>query len=167
MPISAIAGKAELMKGFAPLGSTFFSGTFYGHVLNVAVAEGCARILVESPPYSRLDVLGNRLREGIDAAIEETGVVATVRQLGSVWALYFTRKPIRSYRDMADFAQVKNHPVHSAYQRWMLTNGIYIHPHFFIRGYLNDAYTADDVDRIVAATRGFFIAHRKALLPDA
>ena len=163
MPLSAVAGKAELMEGFAPLGETFFSGTFYGHVLNVAVGLGCARLLEEEPPFSRLDALGEQLRSGIQSAIDETGAAAQIRQLGSVWALYFTRRPIRCYRDMADFARVKNHPPHAAYQRWMLGRGFYIHPHFFIRGYLNAAHTEDDIRRAVDATRGFFVAHRETI----
>ena len=164
MPISAIAGRAEIMDGYAPVGRTFFSGTFYGHVLNVAVANGCVRILEEEPPYARLDALAQRLRYGIAAAIEETGVAATIKQFASVWALYFTKNPIRSYRDTAGFAQLKNYPMHAAYQRWMLTKGIYIHPHFFIRGYLNGAHTEDDVERTISATRDFFIMHRAMLV---
>jgi len=164
MPISAIAGKAEIMDGFAPVGPTFFTGTFYGHVLNVAVANACATILETTLPYSRLASLGERLRSGIQDAIDETGVAAVIRQSASIWTLYFTRKPIRNYRDMADFAQVKDHPVHAAYQRWMLSQGIYIHPHFFVRGYINDAHTESDIDRIVAATRAFLVAHREALM---
>jgi glutamate-1-semialdehyde 2,1-aminomutase len=164
MPISAIAGKAEFMNGYAPLGGTFFSGTFYGHVLNVAVANGCADLLERDPPYPRLNALGERLKSGVQAAIDETGIAAAIVQLDSIWALYFTKTPIRSYRDMAGFARVKNHPVHAAYQRWMLSRGIYIHPHFFIRGYLNDAHTDEDVDRTIEATRDFFRAHREQLL---
>jgi len=164
MPISVVAGKARLMEGYAPLGPTFFSGTFYGHVLNVAVANACARLLEADPPYARLDALGERLRAGIQATIDETGVAATMRQLGSVWALYFTKAPIRCYRDMAHFARVKNHPVHAAYQRWMLERGIYIHPHFFVRGYLNDAHSEEDIERTIAATRDFLVTYRQHLL---
>jgi glutamate-1-semialdehyde 2,1-aminomutase len=166
MPLSVVAGKARFMDGYAPVGRTFFSGTFYGHVLNVAVANGCATLLEADPPYARLNALGERLRSGIQASIDETGVAATIKQLGSVWALYFTKTPIRNYRDMAGFAQVKNHPVHAAYQRWMLTRGIYIHPHFFIRGYLTDTHTKEDIDRTIAATRDFFVTYREHLLMD-
>ncbi|MBA8903162.1 aspartate aminotransferase family protein [Phyllobacterium sp. P30BS-XVII] len=163
MPISAIAGKAEIMNGFAPLGKTFFSGTFYGHVLNVAVANGCMQVLENEPPYEYLDRLGNRLKAGIDAAIDEIGIPATVRQHGSVWGLYFTRRDLIGYRDMASFAQTKEHPIHSSYQRWMLENGIYIHPHFIVRGYLNAAHTEADIDRLVDATRRYFVAHKENL----
>jgi glutamate-1-semialdehyde 2,1-aminomutase len=164
MPISAVAGRAKFMDHYAPLGQTFFSGTFYGHVLNVAVANACIALLEADPPYARLQKLGERLRAGIQAAIDETGVAAAVRQLGSVWTLYFTRAPIRNYRDMADFARVKNHPVHAAYQRWMIARGIYIHPHFFVRGYLNDAHSEADIDRAIVATGDFLRAHRQDLM---
>jgi glutamate-1-semialdehyde 2,1-aminomutase len=167
MPISAVAGRADIMEGYAPLGPTFFSGTFYGHVLCVAVADACVAILEEDPPYARLDGLGKRLREGIQDAIAEVGIRATIRQLGSVWALYFTQAPIENYRDMAGFAQVKNYPVHVAYQHWMLSQGIYIHPHFILRGYLTSAHDEEDVERTVTATRNFFIANRRELASGA
>jgi glutamate-1-semialdehyde 2,1-aminomutase len=166
VPISAIVGKAALLDGYAPLGKTLFSGTFYGHVLNVALANACTEILESEPPYDKLNALGELLRSGIQAAIDETGVHAQVHHNGSVWALYFTRRPIHSYRDIASFAQVKNHPVQSAYQRWMLTKGIYIHPTFMIRGYINAAHSADDIERTVDATRTFFVAHRQTLLGE-
>jgi len=162
MPISAIAGRADLMEGFAPLGPTFFSGTFYGHVLSVAVANRCVALLEEDPPYQRLEALGTRLREGIQLAIDESGADATIRQFGSVWALYFTKAPIENYRDMASFAQVKNYPPHVAYQHFMLTKGIYLHPHFFVRGYLTDAHSEEDVERTIAANREFFLYHRES-----
>jgi glutamate-1-semialdehyde 2,1-aminomutase len=163
MPISAIAGRADLMEGFSPVGPTFFSGTFYGHVLNVAVANRCVALLEEDPPYQRLEALATRLREGIQSAIDESGADATIRQFGSVWALYFTKAPIESYRDMASFARVKNYPPHVAYQHFMLTKGIYLHPHFFLRGYVTDAHSEEDVERTIAANREFFRSNRNDL----
>lgn len=107
--------------------------------------------------------MGRQLKDGIDAAIEEAGISAQLQQMSSVWALYFTRKPIQPFRDMAAFSQVKNHQVHAAYQRWMLARGVYIHPHFFIRGYLNDAHTSTDVADLIAVSRSFFIKQRSEL----
>jgi glutamate-1-semialdehyde 2,1-aminomutase len=157
MPLSAVAGRADVVDGITPVGKTFLSGTFYGHVLCVALADGCIRLLESEPPYAKLSSLGNALKTGIQAAISETGVAAQIRQFDSVWTLYFTQELISSYRDVARFARGKNHPVHVAYRRWMLTKGIYIHPHSFIRGYLNDAHTAEDIGKIVGATREFFL----------
>jgi glutamate-1-semialdehyde 2,1-aminomutase len=167
MPISAVAGRAGVMNGVAPVGKTFLSGTFYGHVLCVAVADGCIRLLQSEPPYAKLSSLGDALKTGIEAAISETGVPAQIRQFDSVWTLYFTRQPISSYRDVARFARGKYHPAHLAYRRWMLARGIYIHPHAFIRGYLNDSHSADDIAKIVGATREFFLKYGDLLVSTA
>jgi glutamate-1-semialdehyde 2,1-aminomutase len=163
MPISAVAGRADVMERFSPLGEAFLAGTFYGHVLNVAVADACLGILEMEPPYEKLDALGRQLKVGIEWAIDAASVDAQIHQLGSVWSLYFTKAPIRSYRDLAKFPRGKNYPPHNAYRRWMLTRGIYIHPHTFIRGYLTDAHGENDIQLLVDATYDFFKAHREAL----
>jgi hypothetical protein len=91
--------------------------------------------------------LGERLTSGIQAAIDETGVPVQVRESAGVWTVYFTDQPIRRFRDFARFAMDKNHPVQRAYRGWLLERGIYVHPHYMIRGFLTGAHTDDDVDR--------------------
>ena len=60
MPISVVAGRRDLIERFAPLGETFFSGTFYGHTLNVAAAFACTGFLAATPDvYAHLDRLGS------------------------------------------------------------------------------------------------------------
>ena len=75
-----------------------------------------------------------------------------VRESAGVWTVYFTDQPIRRFRDFARFAMDKNHPVQRAYRDWLLERGIYVHPHYMIRGFLTGAHTDDDVDRVVEAT---------------
>jgi glutamate-1-semialdehyde 2,1-aminomutase len=159
MPIAVLAGKSELMEQLSPLGDTFFSGTFAGQIFNVAVASRNVEILSDEPPYDHLFALGSALREGLDAAIRESGIEARVEQYGSVWSLYFTAKPVSTYRDIARFTADKNDPTQRAYQRFLLTRGIYVHPHYMIRGYLTAAHTVEHVHALVDASREFF-AHK-------
>jgi glutamate-1-semialdehyde 2,1-aminomutase len=156
-PISVLAGRAEIMDGLAPIGPTFYSGTFNGHTLNVAVANRSVELLEEDPPYERLNELGTALRTGIEAAIAESGASAQVQQFGSVWSVYFTTDPIHTYRDIARFSQNKDHPANVAYQRFLLTRGFYVHPHYMIRGYLTSAHRREDIDALVEATREFLM----------
>ena len=58
-PISVLAGRSEVMEDLSPLGPSYFSGTFNGHVLNVAVANRCCEILESEPPYESLSALGS------------------------------------------------------------------------------------------------------------
>ncbi len=163
-PISALAGRAEVMDHLGPKGDVLFAGTFAGHTLNVAAALESTRVVLEGEIHAHLDRLGNHLTQGIQAVIDELGVAVQVKQSAGVWAIYFTDQPIRRFRDFARFAMDKNDPLQRAYRSWLLERGIYIHPHYVIRGYLTGAHTLDDVDCVIEATGSFLRHHRDELV---
>src|SRR5262249_31856249 len=109
--------------------------------------------------------LGSRLTSGVQAAIDELDVPVQVLEIAGVWTVYFTDQPIRRFRDFARFAMDKNHPVQRAFRDRLLQRGIYVHPHYMIRGFLPDAHTEEDVDRLVDATTSFLRDH-KALIRE-
>ena len=111
-----------------------------------------------------MSLLGDRLTGGIQAAIDALGVPVQVHHSAGVWAIYFTDQPIRRFRDFARFAMDKNHPLQRAYRNWLLERGIYIHPHYVIRGYLTGAHSLADVDCVIEATTSFLRQHRDALI---
>ena len=162
-PISALAGRADIMDRLGPKGDVLFAGTFAGHTLNAAAALEVTRIVREGSIHRHIAGLGRRLTSGIQAAIDETGAPVQVRESAGVWTMYFTDQPIRRFRDFARFAMDKDHPVQRAYRGWLLERGIYVHPHYMIRGFLTGAHTEDDVDRVVDATAGFLRANREML----
>jgi glutamate-1-semialdehyde 2,1-aminomutase len=162
-PLSLVTGRADLMSSLSPEGNTFFSGTFNGQILNVAAGLACTEVLVRDHVHDRLEALGKRLRDGVQEQIDHYGVNAQVRQRGSIWCLYFTRAPIRRFRDIAEFAKDKAHPVQRAYQRWMLGNGIYIQPTYALRAFISAAHSEEDIDRTVTVTGEFFREHRERL----
>ncbi len=151
------------MDRLGPKGDVLFAGTFAGHTLNAAAALEVTRIVREGSIHRHIAGLGRRLTSGIQAAIDETGARVQVRESAGVWTMYFTDQPIRRFRDFARFAMDKDHPVQRAYRGWLLERGIYVHPHYMIRGFLTGAHTQDDVDRVVDATAGFLRANREML----
>ena len=84
-----------------------------------------------------------------------------------MWTVYFTDEPIRRFRDFARFAMDKNHPVQRGYRNWLLERGIYVHPHYMIRGFLTGAHTEEDVERLVEATASFLREYRALLSQPA
>ena len=158
-PLSALVGRADVMDHLGPKGDVLFAGTFAGHTLDVAVALACTEIVAEGAIHRHLRTLGERLTTGVQAAIDETGLPVQVLERAGIWTIYFTDAPIRRYRDFARFAADKNHPVQRAYRQWLLERGIYIHPHYMLRGYLTGAHTVEDVDRLVEATSSFLRAN--------
>jgi len=166
-PISALAGRAEVMDHLGPKGDVLFAGTFAGQALGCAVALEVTRIVLEGSIHGHLGRLGDRLTSGIQAAIDETGVRAQVRAIAGVWTIYFTDERIRRFRDFARFAMDKNHPVQRGYRHWLLERGIYVHPHYMIRGFLTGAHTEEDVDGVVEATASYLREHRDLLARPA
>ncbi|HLA17058.1 MAG TPA: aspartate aminotransferase family protein [Candidatus Limnocylindrales bacterium] len=162
-PISALCGRADIMDRLGPKGDVLFAGTFAGHTLDAAAALACTEVVLEGSIHDHLASLERRLVDGIGAAIRETGVRAQVLSSAGVWTLYFTDQPIRRFRDFARFAMDKDHPVQRAYRDRLLERGIYVHPHYMIRGYLTGAHTDEDVDRLVDATAGFLRENRDQL----
>lgn len=162
-PISLVTGRSDLMSLISPEGPVLYSGTFNGHTAVIAAALKCSHILMTEPVHERLEVLGRRVRDGIQEHIDHLGVKAQVKQRGSVWCLYFTDRMIRNFRDIAEFAKDKEHPLQRAYQRWMLEHGVFITPYFILRSYISAAHTEEDIDRTVAATGGFLRARREEL----
>jgi glutamate-1-semialdehyde aminotransferase len=71
MPLSAIAGRAEIMD---QLGEVFFSGTHGGETLSLAAARATLAELAKPGVYDELFAKGERLRAGIVSAIESAGV---------------------------------------------------------------------------------------------
>ena len=161
-PISALAGRADIMDRLGPKGDVLFAGTFAGHTLNAAAALEVTRIVREGSIHRHIAGLGRRLTSG-SRRRSTTGAPVQVRESAGVWTMYFTDQPIRRFRDFARFAMDKDHPVQRAYRGWLLERGIYVHPHYMIRGFLTGAHTEDDVDRVVDATAGFLRANREML----
>ncbi|MFI5226048.1 MAG: aspartate aminotransferase family protein [Candidatus Limnocylindrales bacterium] len=165
-PISVLAGRADIMDRLGPKGDVLFAGTFAGHTLDVAAALACTEIVLDGALLDHIRQLGRRLTGGIQAAIDAAAVPVQVLEMAGVWTVYFTDQPIRRFRDFARFAMDKNHPVQRAYRDRLLERGIYVHPHYMIRGFLTGAHTAEDVDRLIDATASFLEDHRDALLAD-
>ena len=162
-PLSVLCGRGDIMDRLGPKGDVLFAGTFAGHTLNVAAALEVTRIVLQGTIHRHISDLGRRLTSGIQSAIDETGARVQVRESAGVWTIYFTDAPIRRFRDFARFAMDKNHPVQRAYRAWLLERGIYLHPHYMIRGFLTGAHTEADIDRLVEATAAFLSNHREAL----
>ena len=70
MPISALAGRAELMDLLADV---FFSGTHGGEVLSLSAA-GAVLDRLDTTAYRDLDRRGERLRDGVEAGIGAAGL---------------------------------------------------------------------------------------------
>src|SRR6059058_1538158 len=101
-PISALAGKAELMELFSttPGRPAFFAGTFNGHPPTAAAAVATIDKLQREPVHEHVFRLGERTRQGLRDLYARLGVPVWVSGFGSVFVTYFLDGDVSSYDDL-------------------------------------------------------------------
>jgi glutamate-1-semialdehyde 2,1-aminomutase len=149
-PISALAGKAELMELFSttPGQPAFFAGTFNGHPPTAAAALATIDKLQREPVHEHVFRLGERARQGLREVYERLGVTAYVTGFGSVFVTYFLEGEPTSYDDL-----LRNDvELFTGYRRELMKHGIFELPLNLKRSHFSYAHADDDVDRLLEAT---------------
>jgi len=86
MPLSAVAGRAEVMDAPAPGG---LGGTYAGNPLAIASALAVLDVIEEEKLCQRANTLGAQLTEVLEQAQSQSKAIAQVRGLGSMIAVEF------------------------------------------------------------------------------
>jgi glutamate-1-semialdehyde 2,1-aminomutase len=154
VPLAAFGGRADLMKQVAPAGKVYQAGTYAAHPL--AVAAGLATLAaIDAAPqlYDELEARGQRLQTGLEQAAAAAGVPAVVQRVGSMWTVFFSARPIRSWDDAAAVSR----EAFATFFRAMLAQGILLPPSAFESAFLSiahdDAVIARTLDAATAAFR--------------
>jgi glutamate-1-semialdehyde 2,1-aminomutase len=96
--VGAVVGKKEIMEKTSPerKGNKWErimigGGTFSGHPLTVAAGLAMLRYLKDhqGDVYPSIDSKGEKVREGVQAALRRNGVRATVTGIGSLFQTHF------------------------------------------------------------------------------
>ena len=103
LPVGAIAGRAELMEVFTGLASdkgVFSGGTFSGNPLTMEAGAAAVTHLRDHPQiYASLERRGNHLADAVNAYCDEHGIAAQMKNVGSMFHMFFQREPVNSMRD--------------------------------------------------------------------
>jgi glutamate-1-semialdehyde 2,1-aminomutase len=145
MPISAIAGKRDLMLHYRPVGDCEHSGTYLAH-LSTVLGALAALDAYEAPGfYPRLNRLGARLAEGLQAIGDRHGVPLRVQYVGPRFGMYFgVTEPVIHYRQAAQQDREMLYTFIAA----CIHRGLYVHvsPHHGI----SSAHTDAEIDQALA-----------------
>ncbi len=149
-PISALAGKAELMELFSttPGRPAFFAGTFNGHPPTAAAALATIDKLQREPVHEHVFRLGERTRQGLTELYAGLGVPVHVSGFGSVFVTYFLEGTPTSYDDLL----ANDVDLFVGYRRELMKHGIFELPLNLKRSHFSYAHTDDDVDRLLEGT---------------
>jgi glutamate-1-semialdehyde 2,1-aminomutase len=100
-PVGALAGRAEVMDVMNPRRTPLLfphSGTFSANPITLTAGR-VAMELFDREAVARLNALGRRAKEGIEAAIARTGARACVTGGGSMFRVHFKPDAPLNYRE--------------------------------------------------------------------
>jgi glutamate-1-semialdehyde 2,1-aminomutase len=153
LPVGAYGGRREIMSRVAPLGPIYQAGTLSGNPLAMAAGLAQLRILERTWPFELLASRTTRLVDGMLAAIRDSGFPATGGSLGSMWGIFFSEKPVRSFAD----AQESHVARFREFFHACLSRGVFLAPSAFEAGFISTAHEERDIDetldRVVEAVR--------------
>ena len=157
-PVGGFGGRASVMEQFDPLRPTplWQSGTFNGNL--ITMVAGVAAMEAYTPQeVARINALGERLREGLRAALQDARLPAAVTGYGSFAGVHLGPTTVRTYRDAALADKVSSRLLHLA----LLLEGIFVAP----RLSMCTSTAMDDatIDEVVAGFRRAINAIRPAL----
>lgn len=101
-PVGGFGGRAAVMEQFDPHRATplWQSGTFNGNLITM-VAGVAAMEAYPAGEVARINALGDRLREGLRAALADVGAIAAVTGFGSFVGVHPGVEKVENYRDAA------------------------------------------------------------------
>lgn len=152
LPVGAYGGRREIMEKVAPSGPIYQAGTLSGNPL--AMAAGLATLMELERPgtYERLTRMAVRLKEGFLKAAEETGIPATVNQVGAMLTLFFTGEEVVDFRT----ANTQNLETFQRFYRLLLERGIYFPPSAFEALFLSIVHSDEEIEETITAVRHAF-----------
>jgi len=148
-PVAAMGGRSDIMALVAE-GKVSMAGTYSANTIAVAAANATMDELTLPGIYDRLHERSQALTEGLAGILREARLPAFVVAVGPVLQVWFSRHPIRNYRDAA------RHADHEMFRRWwegMLDRGILFHPGAYENLFVSFAHGMEDIEATLSAAR--------------
>ncbi|SDR61837.1 glutamate-1-semialdehyde 2,1-aminomutase [Rhizobiales bacterium GAS191] len=146
-PVAAMGGRRDIMALVAE-GKVSMAGTYSANSIAVAAANAALDELSTPGLYQGLYQRAERLMQGLSRILKDARLPAFVVGVGPVLQVWFSKHPIRNYRDAA------RHADHDMFRKWwegMLDRGILFHPGAYENLFLSFAHGQDDIDQTLAA----------------
>ena len=152
LPVGAYGGRRELLELVAPAGPVYQAGTLAGNPLAMTAGIETLRELREPGVWDGLERATRRLAAGFEEAAGEAGVPVQVAHVGSMFGLFFSDGPVRSWDD----ARQADTERFAALHRALLERGVYLAPSQFEAGFVSTAHGDEEIDATIAAAREAF-----------
>ncbi|MCX7780383.1 MAG: glutamate-1-semialdehyde 2,1-aminomutase [Negativicutes bacterium] len=153
LPVGAYGGRQDIMELIAPAGPVYQAGTLSGNPLAMTAGIATLRIIAETPDfYKRLTEATAKLCAGVRAQAEKFGFALQYHQIGSMFGIFFTDKPVYDY----DSAKQSDVGAFNTFFHAMLEQGVYLAPSQFEAAFMSSAHTEEDIQATIAASARAF-----------
>lgn len=149
LPLAAVGGKRAIMDLLSPLGPVYQAGTLSGNPLAVTAGIETLKLVGSAGAYARLSELGSLMAEGLQKAIRDSGVVACVNQMGSMFTVFFGVDEVHDYAT----ATRSDTRLFARYFQGMIDHGIYLPPSQFETAFISLVHGEAEVEETLAAAR--------------
>ncbi len=137
LPVGAVGGRKEILDLLAPLGPVYQAGTLSGNPLAMAAGIKTLEELKARKPYKKLEAETEKLCNTVRAYAKWLKRPVQIHQLGSMFTIFFTDKPVRDYAS----AKTSNTETYARFFRSLLDAGIYFPPSQFETCFISAAHT--------------------------
>jgi glutamate-1-semialdehyde 2,1-aminomutase len=148
-PLSAIAGKKDIIELLSPKGAVFQGSTYAGNPISVTAGIATLEKLreVKNDLYPKLSRFSDTLSNGIKDHIRDLKLDARFINISSMFQLFFTSEQIKN----ASSVRRSNHGLYKRLFAELLKSGIFIPPSQFETCFLSYSHNEDDIDRTIEA----------------
>ncbi|GGI33634.1 glutamate-1-semialdehyde 2,1-aminomutase [Staphylococcus chromogenes] len=147
LPIGGYGGRQDIMEQVAPLGPAYQAGTMAGNPLSMKAGIALLEVLEKEGVYEKLNQLGARLEEGLQASIDKYQIKATINRVRGALTVYFTDEKVTHY-DQADQSDGEQF---AKFFKLMLQQGINLAPSKYEAWFLTTEHTEEDIDQTLKA----------------
>lgn len=152
LPCAAFGGRADIMDHLAPLGGVYHAGTLSGNPICMTAGIAVLTLLKNQPEaFSHAERMTKKLADGLRQVFAGSSIPHQINQLGTMFTLFFTDKPVHSLKD----AQTADTEKFRQYYGNMLNQGIYLAPSQFEANFLSSAHTEEDIQKTLEAAEQF------------
>lgn len=152
LPIGGYGGRQDIMEQVAPLGPAYQAGTMAGNPLSMKAGIALLEVLEKEGVYEKLNQLGARLEEGLQASIDKYQIKATINRVRGALTVYFTDEKVTHY-DQADQSDGEQF---AKFFKLMLQQGINLAPSKYEAWFLTTEHTEEDIDQTLKAAEYAF-----------
>ncbi len=152
MPLGAYGGRGDIMDQVLPAGKVFQAGTLSGNPVAVAAGSTTLRLLRDDSPYDYLELIGERLENGLARAAAGAGIDHQVQRVGSMMTLFFNPDPVNNWTD----ADRSDRDKYARYFWGMIGEGVYLPCSQFEALFLSRTHSEAIIEETISAAEKVF-----------